>query len=176
MTPARRVAILGSASSGKTTLALALARHYDTAWVPEYLREFVDGEGRLPVEQEQIHIARTQVAREAALVAQARQYLFCDTTPLMTAVYSRYYFHGVDAELAALARQHTYDVTLLCAPDIPWVPEGFHREQEDVSGAIFALLVEALTAQGVAYTLVSGAAQQRLTNVERILGGPVKVA
>ncbi|MEG2902189.1 MAG: AAA family ATPase, partial [Massilia sp.] len=36
-----RIAVLGAESSGKSTLSEALARRYDTVWVPEYLREFV---------------------------------------------------------------------------------------------------------------------------------------
>ena len=77
MTPVLRVAIVGSASSGKTTLAARLAQHYRTIWVPEYLREFVDTEARLPVSSDQIHIARTQVAREAV----SYTHLTLPTTP-----------------------------------------------------------------------------------------------
>jgi nicotinamide riboside kinase len=42
-----RVAILGAESSGKSTLAAGLAQRYRSAWVPEYLREFVDTMGRV---------------------------------------------------------------------------------------------------------------------------------
>ncbi|SFU86288.1 AAA family ATPase [Pseudoduganella namucuonensis] len=172
MTRALRVAILGSASAGKTTLAARLARHYGTIWVPEYLREFVDTAGRLPVAADQIHIARTQVAREAAALPAARGYLFCDTTPLMTAVYSRQYFGGIDPELERLARGHGYDHTLVCAPELPWVPDGLHREETDVSGAVTGLLLEELAARGIAYTVVSGPAAERLLKVEQLLGRP----
>jgi nicotinamide riboside kinase len=60
-----RIAILG-ASSGKTTLAAALAQRYQTVWVPEYLREFVDVQGRVPRSADQFHIARTQRAARGA--------------------------------------------------------------------------------------------------------------
>ena len=46
--PAARVALLGGESSGKTTLAAALAMHYRTLWVAEYLREFTVDQGRTP--------------------------------------------------------------------------------------------------------------------------------
>ncbi len=59
----RRIAVLGAESSGKSTLCVALARRYDTLWVPEYLREFVDTHGRVPFESDQFGIARTQRAR-----------------------------------------------------------------------------------------------------------------
>ena len=58
-TPPSRVAIVGAASSGKSTLAEGLAVRHQTLWVPEYLREFVDTEGRVPVAADQFHIAST---------------------------------------------------------------------------------------------------------------------
>ncbi|MRW88003.1 AAA family ATPase [Pseudoduganella sp. FT26W] len=163
MTP-RRIAILGTASSGKTTLAEALAARYGTVWVPEYLREFVDTEGRVPVAADQIHIARTQRQREDAAAQQAGKYLFCDTTPLMTAVYSRHYFGGIDAELALLADAHQrdYALTLVTAPDIPWVADGLQRENEEVSVIVNRLLLDELAARGIPYLLISGDPDQRI--------------
>lgn len=167
-----RVAILGTASSGKSTLAAALAQHYHTAWVPEYLREFVDTQQRVPVAQDQIHIARTQRAREDATAATARPYLFCDTTPLMTAVYSRHYFGGIDDELAQLAARHQQDyaVTLVTAADIPWVADGLQRESQQVSVTIDRLLTEELSRRAIPYLLVTGTPAQRLEQVRRCLG------
>ena len=61
-----KVAILGTESSGKSTLAAALAARHRTVWVPEYLREFCDTRQSVPVSTDQFHIATTQVAREDA--------------------------------------------------------------------------------------------------------------
>ncbi len=36
-----RVALFGPESTGKTTLAKALATHYKTEWVPEFAREYL---------------------------------------------------------------------------------------------------------------------------------------
>ena len=38
----KRVAIVGAESTGKTTLATALAEHYRTAWVPEFGRLYTE--------------------------------------------------------------------------------------------------------------------------------------
>ncbi|MET0267020.1 MAG: ATP-binding protein [Duganella sp.] len=166
-----RVAILGTASSGKTTLAAALARHYGSVWVPEYLREFVDSEQRVPVAADQIHIARTQRARENAAISQAKRWLFCDTTPLMTAVYSRHYFGGIDDQLALLADAHQNDYarTVLTAPDIPWVADGLQRESQQVSVTIHAMLLQELAARDIPYLEVTGDPARRLAQVERYL-------
>ena len=165
-----RVAIVGAASSGKSTLAEALALRYRTLWVPEYLREFVDTEGRVPAAGDQFHIASTQRDREDAAALRANEYLFCDTTPLMTAVYSRQYFGGIDAQLAPLADSHPrdYALTLLTAPDIPWVDD-IQRESKEVCAIIHAMLLDELAARGIPYLLVSGDPEQRLAQVERHL-------
>lgn len=167
--PPLRVAILGTASSGKSTLAAALAGHYGTLWVPEYLREFVDTQGRVPRESDQFQIASTQVAREDAAAARARRFLFCDTTPLMTAVYSRHYFGGIDAGLARLADARHYDRTLVTAADIPWVADGLQRECEQVSRVVNALLLEELARRAIPYLLVHGSPEQRLSQVKQWL-------
>ncbi|WP_338764736.1 ATP-binding protein [Massilia sp. METH4] len=165
-----RVAIVGSASSGKTTLAQALAERYRDAWVPEYLREFVDLRERVPVEGDQLHIAETQAAREDLALARASRFLFCDTTPLMTAVYSRHYFGRIDPKLGELVTARRYDVTLVCAPDIPWKPDGLQREPEDQSAAVNAILAEELAARAIPHVRIHGPLEQRLRQVEEVLG------
>ena len=165
-----RIAVLGAESSGKSTLCEALARHYRTVWVPEYLREFVDIHARVPYEEDQFGIATTQRAREDEACAQARRFLFCDTTPLMTALYSRVYWGRVDARLAALDARHDYAFTLVTAPDTPWEPDGLQRESEEVRQMVHRMLVETLAARGIAYVLLEGSLAQRVRQVEALLG------
>ncbi|MBD8532443.1 MULTISPECIES: AAA family ATPase [unclassified Massilia] len=165
----RRIAVLGAESSGKSTLCGALARRYDTLWVPEYLREFVDTHDRVPFEEDQYGIARTQRAREDAAAAAANAFLFCDTTPLMTALYSRVYWGRVNAELALLAATHDYALTLVTAPDTPWVADGLMRESEAVRQQVFAMLVAELDARGIRFVLLEGDLPHRLRQVEAAL-------
>lgn len=165
-----RVAIIGAAASGKTTLAQALAQRYGEPWVPEYLREFCDVRQDVPVAADQFHIASTQVAREEAMAAQGGRFLFCDTTPLMTAVYSIHYFGGIDEQLESLASSRRYDITLVCKPEFAWIPDGLHHEEQDVSGIIDAILLEELARRGVPYTRISGSLDERLKQVGRLLG------
>ncbi len=164
-----RVALLGAESTGKSTLAAALAEHYGTVWVPEYLREFVETTGRTPQEHEQFLIASTQVAYENAAARKACAYLFCDTTPLMTALYSQFYFGRVDVPLQALADEHAYDFTIVTAPSGPWMPDGLQRESEAVRDLIHAQLLDVLNARDVRYLLVEGDVDQRIRQINDYL-------
>jgi NadR type nicotinamide-nucleotide adenylyltransferase len=169
MSGVARIAILGAESSGKSTLAAALAEHYHTLWVPEYLREFVDTHQRVPREEDQYGIARTQIERENAAALRADKYLFCDTTPLMTALYSKVYWGRVVAPLAELDAVHDYALTLVTAPDGPWVPDGLQRESEAVRQSVHTLVLAHLRARGIAHTVVAGDPAQRMDVVTRLL-------
>ena len=174
MTAPRRIALLGAESTGKSTLADALARRYATLWVPEYLREFVEVHARVPREDDQVGIARTQRERELALGADARvrDFLFVDTTPLMTAVYSRIYWGRVPPELLDLEAAHDYAFTLVAAPDLPWVPDGLQRESEEVRLRVHAELLAVLDARGIPFTLLTGELDARMRQVEAVIGPP----
>jgi NadR type nicotinamide-nucleotide adenylyltransferase len=169
--PPARVAILGAESTGKSTLAPALAARYGTLWVPEYLREFVETRQRVPFEHDQVEIARTQREREDAMSAlpAARRYLFCDTTPLMTAVYSRIYWGRVPPDLLAMEAAHDYAYTLVAGLDLPWVPDGLQRESEEVREQVHASLLAVLRERGIPFTLLEGDLPQRLRQVEELL-------
>jgi len=164
-----RVAIMGAESSGKSTLAAALATHYGTVWVPEYLREFVDTHGRVPEETDQFPIARTQMEREDAAAAVATRFLFCDTTPMMTALYSRWYWGRVDAQLAQLERRHDYAFTLVTAPDSPWEADGLQRDSEVVRQTIHEQVLQMLDERAIPYLMVTGSLPQRMLQAARYL-------
>lgn len=169
MTAVLRVAILGAESTGKSTLAAALAARYDTAWVPEYLREFVATEQRVPFEGEQLRIAQIQLERERQATALARRLLFCDTAPFMTALYSEVYWGRVDVELDALARTHDYALTLVAAPDGPWVPDGLQRDSAAVRQQVHTALIERLERHAIGFTLLTGSLELRLLQAAQVL-------
>jgi HTH-type transcriptional regulator, transcriptional repressor of NAD biosynthesis genes len=123
-----RVALLGGESSGKTTLASALARHFKTGWVAEYGRELWEQQCGVLSEADLAKIGHEQIRREEEALRSADQYLFCDTSPLTTSGYSQWMFGHVGADLALLATR-AYDAVVLCRPDFPFVQDGTRREK-----------------------------------------------
>ena len=160
------ICILGAECTGKTTLALNLAEQFSGLWVPEVLREFCDTHGRTPRCDEQQTIVQSQLARENAALTKARRegltHVFCGTCPLLTALYSEYYFS--DSSLLAQGNDlHTrYALTLLLAPDLPWVADGAQRDGVTVQAAIHARLLHELQAGRHPCHQVSGQGVGRL--------------
>jgi HTH-type transcriptional regulator, transcriptional repressor of NAD biosynthesis genes len=155
-----RVALLGGESTGKSTLAQALANALGTLWAPEYGRELWEAKRGVLVYDDMLRIARTQAEREEALAREASGVLICDTTPLTTALYSEVLFGAVAEELQRLARRR-YELVFLCAPDFAFVQDGTRRDEA------FRLFqhewyLGALERDGVAHMVVAGTLEERL--------------
>ena len=161
------IAILGAESTGKSDLAAALApRLADltgrrTAWVPELLREWCDGQGRTPRADEQAGIARGQQQRIAEAAA-THELVLCDTTALMTAVYSRYVFGDGTLDDWAAAQHRRCAWTLVTALDLPWLPDGLQRDGPHAREPVDTLLRELLVRHRLPWSLVTGAGAQRV--------------
>jgi nicotinamide riboside kinase len=162
------IAVLGAESTGKTTLAAALAERlaHETGlrctWIDEWLRRWCEREGRTPRADEQAAIAHEQHRRIAAAAA-GHELVLADTSALQTAVYSRQIFgdRGFDAE-AALLHRRDVRLTLLTALDLPWVADGLQRDGEHVRAPVDAALRELLHAHRLPWALVAGSGPARL--------------
>lgn len=160
------VAIVGAESTGKSTLAAALAERVRTiaglrcTWVPEHLRGWCDERGRTPRADEQADIARAQAeAIEAAAADHAL--VIADTTPLMTAVYSRMLFDDDGLVADAIAFQRRCAATLLTAIDLPWEPDGLQRDGAHVREPVDSHLRTLLAGHGLGWSVVAGSGAAR---------------
>lgn len=155
----RRVALIGGESTGKTTLAAALAERLGTCWVPEYGRELWERRGGDLRLDDMLAIAREQIAREEAALARADGWLVCDTTPLVTAFYSRAMFGEVVPALDELSGR-AYDRHFLCDIDLPFVQDGTRRD-EAFRARQNAWYVRRLRLGGAPYLVLSGSLAAR---------------
>lgn len=163
----RRIALLGGESSGKTTLAEALAGELHTRWVPEYGRQRWEELRHTLDPDELLHVARHQVELEdeaaRAAAAEGARWLVCDTTPLTTLQYCLHDFGQAPPELQRLARRD-YDLTAVCEPDFDFVQDGcrrddhFRREQH-------AWTLAQLASRHVPWFAATGPVAQRVQQV-----------
>jgi len=163
----RRVCLLGGESSGKTTLARALARRLGTAWVPEVGRELWEAQGGRLDYADMRRIAEGQAAREEALLRAAHRWLVCDGGALTTVFYSLDGYGRVDPAVRALARQ-PYAHTFLCAPDFPFVQDGTRRDAA-FRARQFRWYAAVLRARGIPYVLLEGPVEARVAAACRVL-------
>jgi nicotinamide riboside kinase len=164
-----RIAIMGAESTGKTTLAHALARALPSAAiVPEGLRAWVAQRGRTPLQHEQRAIVHMQIENEAHIaqncaagMSAETHIVLCDTTPLTIALASQYYFNDDSLIADAVAHHRGYAHTLVCAPDIAWVADGLQRDGPEVRAAMAARIDDALAAHGITPIRVHGQGEAR---------------
>lgn len=176
-----KIAIVGAECTGKTTLAKnlteAFKKDYPCALVPEYLRTFVDQENRTPKSEEQINIALTQKAAEKSAADElikanpeaAFVLLFCDTTPLLTSIYSEVVFAGSNPELKEIAHNNDYDLTLFTQVDFPWIQDGIQRDGPVAQTKVHYRLKARLDELKIPYESINGIPSERVKKTKKII-------
>jgi HTH-type transcriptional repressor of NAD biosynthesis genes len=158
--PVRRVTVTGSESTGKTWLAQRLARHFQTAWVPEFAREYLVQKAA-PLDASDVEpIARGQMNSEDAVLRRAYTLAILDTDLVSTVVYAEHYYGTCPAWVEHSARKRLADLYLLCDIDVPWVADPA-RDRPGVRHEIHAAFAEHLERYGARYVLVRGGWEQR---------------
>lgn len=166
------VVFLGAPSTGKTTLAKALANYYKTVWMPEYGREYWEThqvDRRLSLEQLE-EIATGHLEREEAHLTQANRYLFTDTNALTTYRFSLYYHGTTSLQLADLADQcaSRYDLVFLCETDISY-DDTWDRSGAGNRAVFQKQIISDLVVRKIPFFRVRGDLQTRIGYVEGIL-------
>jgi NadR type nicotinamide-nucleotide adenylyltransferase len=157
-----RIVVTGSECTGKTTLAEALAAHYETVWVPEFARRFVQEKGQAPDYGDVDAIARGQMAIEEEAAADANAFLIQDTDLLSTVVYSRHYYGDCPEWIEEALVERGADLYLLAGIEVPWVADGNLRDRGDRREEMQALFRDALVDRGLRFVEISGSHEQRL--------------
>lgn len=156
---ARRVALTGSESTGKTALAPRLAGHFGTVWTTEYAREHLDRKQRelgAPLDERDIEpIARGQLAEEDRQARKANRLLVLDTDLVSTVVYARHYYGRCPAWIEQAARERRAHLYLLLKPDVPWVADP-QRDRGDRRDEMHALFRATLTELGARFVEIGG--------------------
>lgn len=161
-----KVVLFGPESSGKTTLAAALAAHYKTRWVPEYMRLYLEKKWKekkeLITQDDLIPIAKGQLACEVDAAKKVDDLLICDTNLLELKVYSDYYYDGFCPDfIKKEATKNNYDIYLLTYIDVPWEADKL-RDRPNNREEMFALFELELKKHQFPYVILKGDPEKRL--------------
>ena len=161
-----KVVLFGPESTGKTTLSRQLARYYNSVWVPEYAREYLqnkwNNERKTCEPKDLLPIAEGQMRLENELSKKTDSVLICDTDLLETKVYSEaYYLGSCDPILEKYALENTYDLYFLTYIDTPWEADDL-RDKPHERQRMFDAFELALRDNKRPYVLLKGNKIERL--------------
>ena len=159
----RKIAILGPESSGKTTLAHALAARGSTWCVEEYARIHLEKLERSYVEEDLLDIARAQAGQEDIIASLPVKVplMVCDTEMITMRIWSEEKFGRCHPWIIEQSKYRPYDLFLLCAPDIPWVADPLRENPHD-RDRLFEVYMRMLDALKKPYVIISGDREKRV--------------
>lgn len=159
-----KIFITGPESTGKTTLAKALANELKTAWVPEFSRSYLTRLGRPYRKGDLLEIAKGQLAWQQGAKAQQGKPIVCDTGMLVLKIWSEYKYKNAHRFILEQLENQQQHLHLLCAPDIPWADDPLRENPAD-RAHLFQLFTAELERSGTPYATVQGdTPEQRLAS------------
>lgn len=157
------IVLTGPESTGKTTLARALAAELGAPCVPEASRLLAEAMAPSSLSADTVEpIARLAMRMGDEVLAQHPVFAVFDTDLVSTIVYARHYYGRCAAWIIDEARRRRADRYLLCLPDLPWVADGV-RDRPVERDALLAMFREVLAEIGADATEIRGIGEARLS-------------
>lgn len=160
-----KIAIVGPESSGKSSLALKLSSHYNTAFVPEISRNYLEKtDGKYEID-DLLSMAQLQLKEESKHLPNAQLFLFCDTNLLNFLIWSEVKYQKINPELKKLWKAEEYSFTLLCYPDLPYSQDSLREHPlEKDRLQLFQKHEKILESSYSSYVIIKGLGEERLKN------------
>lgn len=155
------VTITGPESTGKSTLATQLSAQPGAWLVPDVSRAYVGALQRPYTAADVLHIAAEIIAAEDRAWRSGANLIISDNDLLNIKIWLRYYQWEVPAWLQQQIVQRHSALYLLCATDLPWVPDP-QRQNEHDRLQLYAAFEQELQALSAPYRVVQGTGAGRL--------------
>lgn len=167
----KKIVVIGPESTGKSTLCRELAEHYQTAWCPEYAREYLLEKGMDYHFEDLLTIAKGQLALEDRMAGAARNgRYFIDTDMYVMKVWCEVAFEQCHTWILRQIAGRRYDFYLLCNVDLPWQPDGL-REYPDLEfrKKLYRIYKDIVINSGLPWAEISGTDRERLQQATAVL-------
>lgn len=158
-----KIVVTGPESTGKTVLCKALAAHYNTGYVPEYAREYLQLKEGDYTKEDLTHIAVGQIKSEDEYRQKYKSLLICDTSLEVIRIWSKWKYRGCDSFILDNAKARTPDLFLLLKPDLLWQPDP-QRENPDDRVELFAYYQKTLKEYDTKVVIISGDGENRIVS------------
>ena len=171
----KKVVILGPESTGKSSLSAQLAKHYKTAWCPEFAREYLTGKKNYSYD-DLLKIAIGQLELEDIMVTAAKNDLYIiDTDMYVMKVWCEVAFQNCHKFILKQIAERYYDLYLLCNVDLPWVPDEL-REYPDIKTRkrLYKMYKDILVNMELPWTDISGNYETRFKTAVTVIDSVVR--
>ena len=125
---AKKVLVVGTESTGKSTLVKSLAKLYHTSWSEEvgryYAQRYLGGNENYFTDEDFGRIAHQQVEQDYTALRAANKVCFFDTDATITQYYSELYMGKSNSLVEAYIDPNKYDLIVMLKPDVEWVDDG----------------------------------------------------
>ena len=198
METVKKIVVVGPESTGKSTLCEKLAAHYNTLWVREYAREYLEKHGPDYTYGDLLTIAKGQIEleeeisdqlsvisnQELALINPQSEIspftihhspIFIDTDMYVMKVWAEYVFNKCPNWILNRIAERKYDLYLLCDVDLPWVEDKL-REYPDakIRKKLFSFYKDLMTNQSTPWRIISGNYEERLEKAVQFIDASFK--
>jgi NadR type nicotinamide-nucleotide adenylyltransferase len=161
----KKIVVIGPECTGKSELSEYLATEFNTVWVREYAREYLDALDR-PYEVTDLPlIAQGQLELEDSMEQHANDVLVCDTDLHVIKVWSVFKYGFCDLSILKAIAERKYDLYLLTYIDVPWAYDPL-REHPDQRDVLFSIYLRELQSQPVPFTIIKGSREERRTTAK----------
>lgn len=185
METVKKIVVIGPESTGKSTLCKKLATYYNTLWVPEYAREYLEKNGTEYNYDDLLTIAKGQIDLEEKVSQQlisngglpstvVPSLLFVDTDMYVMKVWAEFVFNKCHNWILNRIAQRRYHLYLLCDIDLPWIEDAL-REYPDqkIREKLFYFYKDILVNQSTSWIHIFGTYEERfdkaLKAIEQVL-------
>lgn len=175
----KKIVVLGPESTGKSTLCKKLAEHYNTLWVPEYARGYLEENKTDYTYDDLLAISKGQIESEERICSQLisektnlvcateslednSKKLLVDTDMYVMKVWSEFVFNKCHNWILNRIAERKYDLYLLCDIDLPWIRDEL-REYPDINTRmkLYCFYKDLMVNQCVPWCPVSGNFEER---------------
>jgi len=157
----KKIAVVGPECTGKSWLSQNLAGHFNTSWVPEYAREYIDKLGRPYNMDDLLKIAKGQMELEDRIALESTGFIFCDTNLYIIKIWSESKYGRCDPWILNEIKNRKYELHLLTSVEIPWEDDP-QREHPGMRNYFYDLYQKELIHDKVKFFEVKGLLDARL--------------
>ncbi|MBC7764788.1 AAA family ATPase [Microbacteriaceae bacterium] len=161
---ALRIVVLGTESTGTTTLSRDLAAALNVPWVPEVGRYYTESilTSDIAWNNDDFYaIGRLQQAYENEIAARSNGVIVCDTNAVATELWQKRYMGETTEAMKIIAANDKADLYIITGDEIPFVQDGI-RDGEHIRHKMHQWFETHIASKNVPYIIVRGERSERL--------------